>query len=218
MCHSLGGETGSGMGTPLISRLRDERRCHVRGRSRKVWLAAYLVKFQIQDVLKLTVRELDIPRSAKELSTLDLAESTEVPIQRANAYINVLMTTDTLWISQLFKDMTTLPPTVFEARLPAFWSVPPKVQNRQEVYLEDEMPFECWLYVNSWQHPHQLWSASSPRPRFQTTPVMVTVIGVDMNRDGIQDVRTSRSTSSLGTRTSACCWIARRGMTSVSAL
>ena len=130
-----------------------------------MWLAAYLVKFQIQDVLKLTVRELnirtaeefttldlqirlknlfrspgkttcimaraskaskprggasrrlkltvrelDIPRSAEELSTLDLAESTEVPIQRANAYINVLMTTDTLWISQLFKDMTTLPP------------------------------------------------------------------------------------------------------------
>ena len=35
------------------------------------WLAGYLVKFQIQDVLKLTVRELDIPRTAEELSTLD---------------------------------------------------------------------------------------------------------------------------------------------------
>ena len=34
-------------------------------------LAGYLVKPQIQDVLKLTVRELDIPRTAEELSTLD---------------------------------------------------------------------------------------------------------------------------------------------------
>ena len=33
-------------------------------------LADYLVKFQIQDVLKLTVRELNI-RTAEELSTLD---------------------------------------------------------------------------------------------------------------------------------------------------
>ena len=33
LCHSLGGETGSSMGTSLISRLRDERRCHIRGES-----------------------------------------------------------------------------------------------------------------------------------------------------------------------------------------
>ena len=47
-----------------------------------VWrgLAGYLVKFQIQDVLKLTVRELDILRTAEELSTLN---STEFPVQRA---------------------------------------------------------------------------------------------------------------------------------------
>ena len=47
-------------------------------------LAGYLVKFQIQDVLKLTVRELDILRTV-EGGTLDveLADSTEVPVQRA---------------------------------------------------------------------------------------------------------------------------------------
>ena len=132
-------------------------------------LAGYLVKFQIQDVLKLTVRELDIVRIAEELSTLNsqirlkfpfsVPDSLVLPetfsIDSLNAHIKVFMTTDTLRISQLFKDMTTLP-TVFEARLPAFWSLPPKLQNREEVYLEDEMPFECWLYVNSWQHPHKL--------------------------------------------------------------
>ena len=73
-------------------------------------LAGYLVKFQIQDVLKLTVRELDIPRIAEELSTLDSQIRLKVPfsvpgslvlpetfsIDSLNAYINVLMTTDTL--------------------------------------------------------------------------------------------------------------------------
>ena len=34
-------------------------------------LAGYLVKFQTQDVLKLTVRELDILRTMDELSTLN---------------------------------------------------------------------------------------------------------------------------------------------------
>ena len=46
--------------------------------------------------------------------------------------------------------MTTLP-TMFQGRLPAFWSVPSKLQGREEIYLEDETPFECWLYVNSWR-------------------------------------------------------------------
>ena len=48
----------------------------------------------------------------------------------------------------LFKDTTT----AFEARLHAFWSVPPSF-SREEVCLEDETPFEC-LRVSSW-HPHQ---------------------------------------------------------------
>ena len=39
-------------------------------------------------------------------------------------------------------DMTALP-TVLEARLSAFWSVPPKLQGREERYLEDETLFEC---------------------------------------------------------------------------
>ena len=64
-------------------------------------------------------------------------------------YVSVFMTTDTLRTFQLSKDMTILP-TVFEARLPALWPVPPKLQSREEVYLEDETPFECWLHVNSW--------------------------------------------------------------------
>ena len=66
-------------------------------------LAGYLVKSQIQDVLKLTVRELDIPRTAEELSTLDsqirlkfpfsVSDSLVLPetfsIDSLNAYINV---------------------------------------------------------------------------------------------------------------------------------
>ena len=47
------------------------------------------------------------------------------------------------------KDVITLP-TISEARLPGFRPVPPKLQSREEVYLGDETPFECWLYVNSW--------------------------------------------------------------------
>jgi len=147
-------------------------------------LAGYSVRFEIQDTLKLTVRELDIPRTAEEFSTLDTQIRQKFPlsvpgslvlpetfsIDSLNDYISVFMTTDTLRTSQLFedfatinykdcfevkwfKDMTTLP-TVFEARLPTFWPVPPKLQSREEVYLEDETPFECWLYVNSW-HSHQ---------------------------------------------------------------
>ena len=49
--------------------------------------------------------------------------------------MNVLMTTDTL------KDLTTLP-IMFEARLLAFWSVPPSI-SREEVCLKDETTFEC---------------------------------------------------------------------------
>ena len=44
--------------------------------------AGYLIKFQFQDVLKLIVRELDIPRAAEELD-VELTDSTEVPAQRA---------------------------------------------------------------------------------------------------------------------------------------
>ena len=132
---------------------------------------------QIQDVLKLTVRGPDIPRTAEELSTLDSQIRLKFPFSvpgslvlpeafstdSFNAYISVFMTTDTLRTSQLFedvatinykdcfevkwsKDMTTLP-IVFEARLPAFWAVPPKLQSREEVYLKYETPFECRLSV-----------------------------------------------------------------------
>ena len=70
-------------------------------------LADFLVKFQTQGVLKLTVRELDI-RTAEEFSTLDLKTRLKFPfrsqeglvlleifsIDSLNAYINVFMTTD----------------------------------------------------------------------------------------------------------------------------
>ena len=65
LCHFLGGGTGSGGRTLL-------RRCHIRGGSRLVWPVTYLVRFQIVDVLKLTVREFDILRIVVELSTLNL--------------------------------------------------------------------------------------------------------------------------------------------------
>ena len=73
-------------------------------------LAGYLVKFQIQDVLKFTVREFDILRTVEELSTLNSQTRLKFPfsvpgilvlpetfsIDSLNAYINVLMTMDTL--------------------------------------------------------------------------------------------------------------------------
>ena len=133
LCHFLGGGTGSGMRTLL-------RRWHIRGGSRLAWLVTYLVKFQIQDVLKLTVRELDILRTVEELSTLNLQIRLKFPF----SVPGILVLPETLSIDSLnaYIDMTTLP-TVFEARLPAFWSVPPKLQGSEEMYLEDETPFEC---------------------------------------------------------------------------
>ena len=73
-------------------------------------------------VLKLTVRELDIPRTDEELSTLDLQIRLKFPfsvpgnlvlpetfsIDSLNAYINVFMTTDTLRAFQLFEDFATI--------------------------------------------------------------------------------------------------------------
>ena len=167
-------------------------------------LADYLVKFQIQDVLKLTVRELNI-RTAVELSTLDsqirlkflfsMPDSLVFPetfsIDSVNAYIHVLMTTDTLWTSQLFKDMTTLP-TMFEARLPAFWSVPTNF-SRDEVCLEDETPFRVLVVRQLLAAPASVVECIQPAPTFQTTPVMVTVTGVDWTT---QDVASCAMTSS----------------------
>ena len=107
-----------------------------------------------------------------------------------NACINVFMTTDTLRTFQMFedfdtinskdcfevnrvKDMTALP-TVFEARLSAFWFVPPRI-SREELYLEGETPFECWLCVTSWQHPHQ--------NRVADTVAKSMFIGVNLKED-----------------------------------
>ena len=109
------------------------------------------MKFQIPDVLKLTVRELDILRTVGELSSLNSQIRLKFPL----SVLGILVLPETFLIDSLnaYIDMTTLP-TVFEARQPAFWSVPPSF-SREELYLKDETPFECWLYVNSWQHPHQ---------------------------------------------------------------
>ena len=135
------------------------RRCYIRGGSRLAWLVSYLVKFQTQDVLKLTVRELDILRTVEELSTSKLQIRRKFPfsvpgilvfpetstVDSLNACINVFMTTDTLRTFQLFEDFATINykdcfevewskdmttlPTVFETRLLAFWPVPPKVSE-----------------------------------------------------------------------------------------
>ena len=68
-------------------------------------LAGYLMEFQFQDMLKFIARELDIPRAAEELSTLDSQSRLKFPlsvpdglvlpetlsIDSLNAYINVHM-------------------------------------------------------------------------------------------------------------------------------
>ena len=70
--------------------------------------AGYLMEFQFQDVLKLIVRELDFPRAAEELSTLNSQVRLRFPlsvpgslvlpetfsIDSLNAYVNVLITMD----------------------------------------------------------------------------------------------------------------------------
>ena len=58
LCHLPGGGTGSGVRTSEVE-------ADWRG------LADYLVKFQTQGVLKLTMRELDILRTVEELLTLN---------------------------------------------------------------------------------------------------------------------------------------------------
>ena len=79
------------------------------------------MKCQIQDVLKLTARELDI-RTAEEFSTLNLQIRLKFPfsvpgirvlpetfpIDSLGAYTNVSMTTDTLRTFQPFEDFTTI--------------------------------------------------------------------------------------------------------------
>ena len=91
------------------------------------------------------------------------------PIDSLGAYTNVSMTTDTLRTFQLHedfatidfkdcfevKDMATLP-SVSEARLLAFWSVPPKLQPRGHV-----------------------------SRRRDVIQAMTTVTDVDMNKDGM---------------------------------
>ena len=122
LCYFPGGGTGSSMRALL-------RRCHIRGGSRLTRLVSYLVKFQIQDVLKLTVRKLDILRIVEELSTLNSQIRLKFPFNVPG----ILVLPETISIDSLnaYIDMTTLP-TVFEAGLPAFWSVPPSF-SREEV-------------------------------------------------------------------------------------
>ena len=62
-------------------------------------------------------------------------------VRAKERYISVFMTTDTLRTFQLFND-TIILPTVFEARLPTLWPVPPKLQSREGVYIEDETLLE----------------------------------------------------------------------------
>ena len=80
------------------------------------------MKFQIQDVLNLTVRELDILRTVEELSTLNSQIRRKFPfsvpgifvfpetstVDSLNAGINVSISTDTLRTFQLFEDFATI--------------------------------------------------------------------------------------------------------------
>ena len=86
------------------------------------------------------------------------------PIDSLSAYTNVSMTTDTLRTSQLFKNL----PTVFEVRMPTLWPVPPR-SSPEEVFLEDETPYEC-LHVNSW-HSHENRTFFQPIIDVSTAPV-----------------------------------------------
>ena len=118
--------------------------------NRLAWLVIYLVKFQIHDVLKLTVRELDILRTVEELSTLNSQVRRKFPfsvpsvlvffetfiVDSLNACVDVSITTDTLRTFQLYEDFATIDykdcfevkwskdmttlPTVSETRLPNF--------------------------------------------------------------------------------------------------
>ena len=207
LCHSLRGGIDSDMRTLLISKIREGSSDRIMETFSIIlspevsdtMVEAYNVVLSLHQLadnvdecmsldnealydvcfrhLKLTVRELDIPRTVEKLSTLDsqirlkflfsVPGSLVLPetfsIDSLSAYINVFMTTDTLQTFQLFEDLATINfkdcfevkwfqdvtilPIVSEARLVAFRPVPPKLQCPEEVYLEDEMPFECWLYV-----------------------------------------------------------------------
>ena len=77
LCAACGEDGGGRLRLPLrfpvmpLSRW-GLRRCDIRGGSRLAWPVIYLVKLQIQDVLKLTVRVLEILGIVEELSTLNL--------------------------------------------------------------------------------------------------------------------------------------------------
>ena len=111
-------------------------------------------------MLKLTVRGLDILRTAEELSTLNSQIRLKFPFRvpgslvlhetlssdSIHAHINAFMTTDTLRTSQMCEDLDTINfkdcfevkwskdmTTVFEARLPALWPVPPSFSREASV-------------------------------------------------------------------------------------
>ena len=122
LCAGCGEDGGGRLRLPSrfpvmpLSRWR-LRRCHIRGGSRLSWPVIYLVKFQIQDVLKLTVRELDILRIAEEFSTLDsrisdfrsaCQASACFPTDSLGAHTNMSMTADTLRTFLLFEDFATI--------------------------------------------------------------------------------------------------------------
>ena len=125
----------------------DERRCHIRGGSRLAWLAGYLVKFQIQDVLKLTVRELDILRTAEELSTLNSQIRLKFPFSVPGS----LVLPETFSIEQsrcLHQCAHDDGHAVDLPAVPGHDHLAHRVRGKTTCIVARAS--KCWLYVNSW--------------------------------------------------------------------
>ena len=129
---------------PCLQNSKAERSVVVTSEVEADWreFAGYLIEFQFQDMLKLIARELDIPRAAEELSTLNSQSRLRFPFSEPG--IRVLP--ETFQLHEDFatnnyedcfeikwsKDMTTLP-TVSETGLLTFWRVAPKRQSQERL-------------------------------------------------------------------------------------
>ena len=152
LCHSLGGGIDSDMRTLLISKIREGSSDRIMETFSIIpspevtdtMVEAYNVVLSLRQLtdnvdecmlldnealydicfrnLKLTVRELDTPRTTEELSTLNSQIRLKFPfsvpsglvlletfsIDNFNAYINVFIAPDTLRTSQLFEDFAAI--------------------------------------------------------------------------------------------------------------
>jgi ubiquinone/menaquinone biosynthesis C-methylase UbiE len=141
-------------------------------------MAGYLVEFTLSDVEAGTTRIARFERTWEEFKHLDaLARSKgwfgpKVPplpsapeVGPLDEYLRSFVASPSLNPSQYlddfaainykdcfelkwFKDALSLP-YIFTTRQPSFWPSPPNITR--ETVQADETPFECWLYIMSWQ-------------------------------------------------------------------